>query len=98
MSPARWGHQLRPPLVGGPHADHDGGGRDCRVVLARCLAAHSSHEEAFAQYTEARYERCRLVVESSVQIGEYEMDPSRHPDFDHAGLTQHVLETMVQPM
>lgn len=33
-----------------------------------------------------------------MQIGEYEMDPSRHPDFDHAGLTQHVLETMVQPM
>ncbi|WP_329539531.1 FAD-dependent monooxygenase [Streptomyces sp. NBC_01358] len=86
-------HAVTPHLgQGAAQAIEDG------VVLARCLAAHSSHEEAFAQYTEARYERCRLVVESSVQIGEYEMDPSRHPDFDHAGLTQHVLETMVQPM
>ncbi|WP_327430746.1 hypothetical protein [Streptomyces sp. NBC_01236] len=49
-------------------------------------------------YSERRYERCKLIVESSVAIGEYEMDPAAHPDFDHAGLTQHVLETMIQPI
>jgi hypothetical protein len=32
-----------------------------------------------------------------VAIGEYEMDPASHPGFDHAGLTQHVLEVMVSP-
>lgn len=30
--------------------------------------------------------------------GECETDPTSHPDFDHAGLTQHVLERMVQPI
>lgn len=66
--------------------------------LAECLSSHSSHEDAFMAYSERRYERCKLIVESSVAIGEYEMDPAAHPDFDHAGLTQHVLETMIQPI
>ena len=43
-------------------------------------------------------ERCKLIVESPVRIGEWEMDPAGNEDFDHAGLTQHVLETMVQPI
>ncbi|MFF0589277.1 hypothetical protein ACFYWD_25300 [Streptomyces sp. NPDC003781] len=68
------------------------------VVLAECLAAYGDHEEAFTAYSERRYERCKLIVESSVAIGEYEMDPASHPDFDHAGLTQRVLETMAQPL
>ncbi|MEE4492545.1 FAD-dependent monooxygenase [Streptomyces sp. BE230] len=104
IAPAPW-HNGRIVLIGDAvHAvtPHLGQGAaqaiEDGVVLAQCLASHSDHEEAFASYTERRYERCRLVVESSVQIGEYEMDPSLHPDFDHAGLTQHVLETMVQPI
>lgn len=86
-------HAVTPHLgQGAAQAIEDG------VVLAQCLSLHSSREGAFAAYTERRYERCKLVVESSVQIGEYEMDPAGHPDFDHAGLTQHVLEAMVQPI
>lgn len=86
-------HAVTPHLgQGAAQAIEDG------VVLAQCLSSHSSHEAAFASYTERRYERCKLVVESSVAIGEYEMDPAGHPDFDHAGLTQHVLESMAQPI
>lgn len=55
------------------------------AVLADCLRATEDLEEAFTRYTERRYERCKLVVESSVAIGEYEMDPAGHPDFDQAG-------------
>jgi 2-polyprenyl-6-methoxyphenol hydroxylase-like FAD-dependent oxidoreductase len=67
------------------------------VVLAECLAAADDVDGAFRQYTERRYERCKLVVESSVAIGQWEMDPASYPDFDHVGVTQHVLETMVRP-
>ncbi|MEU0445770.1 FAD-dependent monooxygenase [Streptomyces tendae] len=104
IAPAPW-HRGRIVLIGDAvHAvtPHLGQGAaqavEDGVVLAECLSSHGSHEDAFHAYTERRYERCRLVVESSVAIGEYEMDPAAHPDFDHAGLTQHVLETMVLPV
>jgi 2-polyprenyl-6-methoxyphenol hydroxylase-like FAD-dependent oxidoreductase len=85
-------HAVTPHLgQGAAQAIEDG------VVLARSLGATDDLEKAFADYTERRYERCKLVVESSVAIGEFEMDPASHPGFDHAGLTQHVLEVMVSP-
>jgi 2-polyprenyl-6-methoxyphenol hydroxylase-like FAD-dependent oxidoreductase len=66
------------------------------VVLAEEVAARPTFEEAFAGYTERRYDRCKLIVESSVAIGEWELNHT--PGFDHAGITQRVLETMVQPL
>lgn len=104
IAPAPW-HSGRIVLIGDAvHAvtPHLGQGAaqaiEDGVVLAECLSSHGSHEDAFTAYGERRYERCKLIVESSVAIGEYEMDPASHPDFDHAGLTQHVLESMVQPI
>jgi 2-polyprenyl-6-methoxyphenol hydroxylase-like FAD-dependent oxidoreductase len=86
-------HAVTPHLgQGAAQAIEDG------VVLAECLSAIDDIDEAFTRYTERRYERCKLIVESSVAIGEYEMNPSAHPDFDHAGLTQHVLEAMIAPI
>lgn len=91
-------HAVTPHLgQGAAQAIEDG------IVLAECLSragepGHGGIEEAFRRYTGRRYERCKLIVESSVAIGEYEMDPASHPDFDHAGLTQHVLEVMVTPI
>jgi 2-polyprenyl-6-methoxyphenol hydroxylase-like FAD-dependent oxidoreductase len=103
IAPAPW-HRGRIVLIGDAvHAvtPHLGQGAaqaiEDGVVLAECLAASEDPEAAFVRYTERRHERCKLVVESSVAIGEWEMDPSSHPDFDHVGVTQHVLETMVQP-
>ena len=69
------------------------------IVLADFLdSADGEHEPAFTAYVERRCERCKLIVESSVRIGEWEMDSAAHRDFDHAGLTQRVLEAMVQPI
>ncbi|MFF3505708.1 FAD-dependent monooxygenase [Streptomyces sp. NPDC003247] len=104
IAPAPW-HSGRIVLIGDAvHAvtPHLGQGAaqaiEDGVVLAECLAGTDDHEEAFRAYTGRRYERCRIVVESSVAIGEYEMDPAAHPGFDHAGLTQHVLESMLRPI
>ncbi len=56
----------------------------------------SSLGQALTGYTERRYERCRLVVEASWQIGEWEIN--RTQGVDQAGLTQRVIEAMVQPI
>jgi 2-polyprenyl-6-methoxyphenol hydroxylase-like FAD-dependent oxidoreductase len=104
IAPAPW-HSGRIVLIGDAvHAvtPHLGQGAaqaiEDGVVLAEALSETDDIEKAFTRYTERRYERCKLIVESSVAIGEYEMDPAAHPDFDHAGLTQHVLEVMVSPI
>lgn len=84
-------HAVPPQLgQGAAQAIEDG------VVLAECLASCAGVEEAFERYTDRRYERCKLIVEASAQIGEWDIDPT--DDMDHAGLTQRVLETMVQPI
>jgi 2-polyprenyl-6-methoxyphenol hydroxylase-like FAD-dependent oxidoreductase len=44
------------------------------VVLAELLAAALSIEEVFSQFTTRRYERCRLVIETAVKLGEMEKD------------------------
>lgn len=109
IAPAPW-HKGRIVLIGDAvHAvtPHLGQGAaqaiEDGVVLAECLSGAGEPRsgglgEAFSAYTERRFERCKLIVESSVAIGEYEMDRASHPDFDHAGLTQHVLEVMARPL
>lgn len=104
IAPAPW-HRGRIVLIGDAvHAvtPHLGQGAaqaiEDGIVLAECLSAGDDLDEAFTRYTERRYERCKLIVESGVAIGEYEMDPAGHPDFDHAGLTQRVLEVMIAPI
>ena len=66
------------------------------VVLAEELDRFDSTEDAFNAYVERRYERCKLVVDSSVAIGEWEMHHT--PGFDHATTTQRVVEAMAQPL
>lgn len=84
-------HAITPHLgQGAAQAIEDG------VVLADCLAKHDDFEVAFAEYTERRYERCKLVVETSLAIAEWEM--GRLPGFDNVAATDHVLEVMAQPL
>lgn len=66
------------------------------VVLAECLAASSDPDVAFVEYTDRRYERCRLVIQCCVDIGEWEK--GRKPGFDNIAATQTVIETMIQPI
>jgi 2-polyprenyl-6-methoxyphenol hydroxylase-like FAD-dependent oxidoreductase len=68
------------------------------VVLADCLRTADDFDEAFGVYADRRYDRCKLVVESSVAVGRWEMDPAAYPGFDLPGLTQRVLESMLQPI
>lgn len=84
-------HAVTPQLgQGAAQAIEDG------IVLAECLASDDDVDAAFKRYTDRRYERCKLIVEASVRIGEWDVNPT--DDGDQAGLTQRVLETMVQPI
>jgi 2-polyprenyl-6-methoxyphenol hydroxylase-like FAD-dependent oxidoreductase len=84
-------HAVTPHLgQGAAQAIEDG------VVLADVLVNSASVEEAFHAYVERRYERCKLIVEASVQIGEWEMNHTENAD--HIGLTQRVIEAMVAPI
>jgi 2-polyprenyl-6-methoxyphenol hydroxylase-like FAD-dependent oxidoreductase len=86
-------HAITPHMgQGAAQAIEDG------VVLADCLRAADDFDDAFTAYADRRYDRCKLVVESSVAVGRWEMDPAAHPGFDIAGLTQRVLESMLQPI
>lgn len=86
-------HAITPHLgQGAAQAIEDG------VVLAEELAAKGEQdlERAFLDYTERRYERCKLIVDTSLAIGEWEM--GRKPGFDNVGATLHVLDVMAQPL
>lgn len=64
------------------------------TVLCELLEEHGV-EEALERYTPRRYDRCRLVVENSVQLGEWERSPGA-PDADPVGLTRESWATLIQ--
>ena len=45
------------------------------MVLARYLAQDAPLDATFDAFTQARYERCRMVVQNSEQLGEWEKRP-----------------------
>jgi 2-polyprenyl-6-methoxyphenol hydroxylase-like FAD-dependent oxidoreductase len=55
------------------------------VVLGDTLGSHPDLDDALAAFMERRWERCRLVVENSLQLGEWEKHPD-DPQADPAGL------------
>jgi 2-polyprenyl-6-methoxyphenol hydroxylase-like FAD-dependent oxidoreductase len=84
-------HAVPPHLgQGAAQAIEDG------VVLAEELSDQGDVENAFAAYTERRFDRCKLIVDTCVAIGRSEMDQSI--EFDHQGATQRVLEEMIKPL
>ena len=58
---------------------------------------HESLDEALAAFMERRYERCRLVVENSIQLGEWEKHPD-DPDADPAGLSNASFAALAAPI
>ncbi|MGO1544941.1 MAG: FAD-dependent oxidoreductase [Gulosibacter sp.] len=84
-------HAITPHLgQGAAQAIEDG------VVLADSLVRTDSLEEGFIDYTERRFERCKLIVETSLAIAQWE---TGHLDgFDNVAATNHVLEVMAQPL
>ena len=55
------------------------------VVLGDELSSHADLGDALDAFMERRWERCRLVVENSLQLGEWEKHPD-DPQADPAGL------------
>lgn len=66
------------------------------LVLAECLADSDDLDTAFNRYTERRYERCRMVIQGCVDIGEWEK--GNLPDFDNVAVTQSIIEALAQPI
>ena len=67
------------------------------VVIGEELGRHSSLEDALAAFMERRFERCRLVVENSLQLGEWEKRPD-DPDADPAGLSNASFAALAAPI
>lgn len=66
-------HATTPQLaMGGAIALEDG------IVLAELLTAHDELDAALEAFMARRYDRCRMVVENSVQLSEWEKDAARH--------------------
>ena len=83
-------HTTTPQLASGASI-----GIEDAVVLARHLLSETPVETALAAFMQARYERCRMVVENSEQLGEWEKRPGTA---DHlvAGLVAESYRTLAQ--
>jgi 2-polyprenyl-6-methoxyphenol hydroxylase-like FAD-dependent oxidoreductase len=100
--PSPW-HRGRVVLIGdAAHAitPHLGQGAaqavEDAVVLADELRKKAPVKEALASFERRRYERCKLVLEASLRIGEQEMHPD--PQRDLGPLMAEVGATIVQPI
>lgn len=66
------------------------------VVIGEVFQQDKPIEELMLSYQERRYERCKFIVEASLQIGEWEMHPT--PDADPVGLTAKMFEVTSAPI
>jgi 2-polyprenyl-6-methoxyphenol hydroxylase-like FAD-dependent oxidoreductase len=62
------------------------------VVLGELMAGNSPVESLLEEFMQRRFERCRFIVEGSLQLGEWEQHPV--PEADPVGLTARMLETV----
>jgi 2-polyprenyl-6-methoxyphenol hydroxylase-like FAD-dependent oxidoreductase len=68
-------HTTTPQLaMGGAVALEDG------IVLGQLCASENSLETVLEKFMERRYERCRMVVENSVQLSQWEKNAAEHED------------------
>lgn len=66
------------------------------VVIGEIFQQDQPIEQLMQSYQERRYERCKFIVEASLQIGEWEMNPT--PDADPVGLTAKMFEVTSAPI
>lgn len=67
------------------------------IVLAQTLSGEPTVEQALARFMERRYQRCRLVVENSAQLGAWEQDPAV-PASEHARLSNESWAALAAPI
>jgi len=103
LVPQPW-HRGRTVLIGDaahtttPHIAYGVGmAIEDSVVLAEELARANSVEAALQAFTRRRFDRCRLVVETSLQLSAWEVDPPDDPALHHQ-LTGRALAALSQPI
>ena len=67
------------------------------IILGDLLTSGLSVPESLAEFMARRFERCRMVVENSLQLGEWEKQPNA-PGADPVGLIKRTTEAMAQPI
>jgi 2-polyprenyl-6-methoxyphenol hydroxylase-like FAD-dependent oxidoreductase len=66
------------------------------IVLAEALAAHDSIEAAFQHYHQRRYDRCKFIVDASVNICRSQLGTG--PRVEQATATKAMFERIAQPI
>jgi 2-polyprenyl-6-methoxyphenol hydroxylase-like FAD-dependent oxidoreductase len=85
-------HATTPQLaMGGAIALEDG------IVLGELLASATDLDTALERFMKRRYERCRMVVENSVQLSEWEKDAAEHEE-DAGRLQTESLMALAAPI
>jgi 2-polyprenyl-6-methoxyphenol hydroxylase-like FAD-dependent oxidoreductase len=102
LLPPPW-HRGRAILIGDaahattPHlASGAGLAVEDALVLGEGLASDAAPEDALQEFTARRYERCRMVVENSVRLGELEM--ARAPAQQQAELQRASMLALTEPI
>lgn len=102
MLPRPW-HKGRVLLLGDavhattPHlASGAGIAVEDAIVLGESLDAGGDLQTALARHTERRFERCRVVVDSSVRLGEIEQHGGSKEE--HAELMRTAMATLLAPV
>jgi 2-polyprenyl-6-methoxyphenol hydroxylase-like FAD-dependent oxidoreductase len=102
LLPAPW-HRNRVVLIGDaahtttPHMAAGAGlAIEDSVVLAELLRSETSLPVVLETFAARRYARCRMVVENSFRLGEWEKNPGA-PDADPVGVLDASLKALAQP-
>lgn len=66
------------------------------IALAEMLDSGDDVDDVLESFTDRRFERCRMVVDNSVQLGEWERNPD-DPAEDVAGLMNESFVALAQP-
>lgn len=84
-------HATTPHLASGA-----GIGIEDGIVIAQELAKAGNVADALASFQSRRWERCRLVVESSMRLGEIEMSGGSKEE--HGQVMREAMKTLLQPV
>jgi 2-polyprenyl-6-methoxyphenol hydroxylase-like FAD-dependent oxidoreductase len=85
-------HATTPHLAAGAMCAMEDG-----IVLAELLQEDAPLEDVLRRFVARRYERCKLVVENAVQLGEWEKDAD-DPTADPVGLTESTWAQLARPI
>ncbi|QRO01757.1 FAD-dependent oxidoreductase [Archangium violaceum] len=66
------------------------------VVLSELLSENAPMEALLSRFMQRRYERCKFIVESSIQIGDWEMQGASNAD--RTGIVKKMMEVTAQPI